>query len=90
MKPGPPKPSYSRLPWLALDLVAGLMTRESTRHEDGPPGSEGWRTLDVDAYIDAALRHLSAYRRGERDEAHLVHAAADLLIAAELWATRRP
>jgi hypothetical protein len=68
------KPRYDLLPWSALDDVAAVLTYGSKKYAPG-----NWMKVpDGRArYSAAALRHLSAYLRGELldPESHLPHLA---------------
>ena len=76
------KPRWELMPFDALELVAKVLTHGATEYED-----EGWRAQENGArvYFAAAMRHLSAWRRGERIDPksglpHLAHAACNVLI----------
>jgi hypothetical protein len=75
------KRRYSLLPWRAVEAVVDVLEYGAVKY-----APEGWRQVkDADRrYFDAALRHLLAWRGGERDDAesalpHLAHAACCVL-----------
>ena len=59
------------IPPRALEGVAEVLTFGAQKYE-----AESWRQVEVDRYIGAALRHLSAIMRGEKydPETGLLHA----------------
>lgn len=76
------KTRWDLVPFDALELVAKVLTDGAEKYED-----EGWRAQQDGAhlYFAAAMRHLSAWRRGERLDPksglpHLAHAACNVLI----------
>ena len=80
------KPRMSLIPARAEKLLAEVLTFGAEKY-----GPENWREVD-DAgrrYVDAAMRHVNAYRRGEElDEEsgkpHLAHAMCCLAFLLEL------
>jgi hypothetical protein len=78
------KPRWSLMPWRALLQVSRAMTLGAAKH-----GDLSYRAADADAYFDAAMRHLTAWRCGETADPEtglhpLAHAAADVLIGLEI------
>jgi hypothetical protein len=79
---GAPKPGLSDLPFTSLYEVARAARDGAQKY-----GSRNWRDEDITAsiYLDAAMRHLTAWWEGEElapDSRihHLAHACAGLLI----------
>lgn len=80
------KPQFSLIPPIAEKAVAEVLTFGANKY-----GPDNWRNVEEAErrYMDAALRHLNAYRAGERidDESkrnHLAHATCCLLFLLEL------
>lgn len=79
------KPRYSLIPHEALDAVAKVMTFGAKKYAD-----HNWRNANSwSRYYDAALRHLTAWNRGEDDDLetgmnHLDHAACCVLMLSSL------
>lgn len=88
------------IPWAAIPWVARALEQGATKHGDDGD-RPGYLDRDPDEYAEKALRHLVAHMAGRQagdpmpinhedgDLPHLVHAAADGLIAVGLWAIRR-
>ncbi len=77
---------YHLLPAKALRLVVDVLTRGAVKYEE-----ENWRTVKDwrKRYTSAAMRHLEAYRMGERADPewglpHLAHLACCVLFLLEL------
>jgi hypothetical protein len=83
------KPRFSLLPWRELWSVVSVLEYGAVKY-----GENNWQKVP-DAprrYFDAAMRHMSAWRAGERDDyesglPHLSHAICCLLFAA--WFTNQ-
>lgn len=81
------KPEFSLIPPLALEEVAKVLTFGAEKY-----GRENWRDVPEAKrrYLDAALRHLNAYRATagapdpESQHSHLAHAIASLSFILEL------
>jgi hypothetical protein len=80
------KVMWHTLPWQALEQVAKVMTCGANKY-----GYENWLKgsgLERNRYFSAALRHLTAYHKGEKLDpesgiSHVAHAAAGLLMWLE-------
>lgn len=75
------KNKWTLLPWGPMDGVISVLTFGEKKH-----GKDRWKETGVQAYIDAAVRHISEYNQGvtadhETGESPLAHAVADLLFA---------
>lgn len=72
----------SLIPPYALTQIAEVLTKGKQKHPD-----EKWKVLSIKDHVDATLRHMLAYLRGEWNEEeqcnHLVNAACRLLFAIE-------
>jgi hypothetical protein len=75
------KPRWDLLPYDAVAGVVDVLTHGSAKY-----GPENWRTVQRwdERYFAAAMRHLSAYRRGSFTDddsglPHLAHAACCVL-----------
>jgi hypothetical protein len=75
------KPRWDLLPYDAVAGVVDVLTHGSIKY-----GPENWRTVPLwdERYFAAAMRHLSAYRRGSFTDddsglPHLAHAACCVL-----------
>lgn len=70
---------------LRVDLISPLAEKRlAKRLGDGAKkyGDRNWeRGIPVSRTLASALRHLAAYRRGERDEDHLAAAYCNLMFA---------
>jgi len=80
------KPRLGLLPPIALESIADVLTFGAKKY-----APDNWRYVDNanSRYIDAALRHITAYMRGEytdqeTDLPHLSHAACCLMFIIEL------
>lgn len=80
------KPRLDLVPALAELEVARVLTHGASRY-----GADNWRRVEGARwrYLAACMRHLNAWRRGERlDEdsglSHLAHAACCVLFLLEL------
>lgn len=79
------KPSWSLLPWAALAEVVAVLDLGAAKYEP-----DNWKYVPNarQRYTDAALRHLTAWMRGqprdpETNRSHLAHAACCILFL--LW-----
>ena len=79
------KPKFSLIPQRALEFVARVLTFGANKY-----GTRNWvNTEDLSArYTDAALRHINAYLRGQKNDQetglpHLSHAVASLMFVIE-------
>lgn len=86
MKQDNDKTRWDLLDWPAMDEMAKIMTIGAATH-----GNTSWRetTDGLDRYFSAAMRHLSAWKKGEnrdRDsgQRHLVHAMCNMMILCDL------
>ena len=75
------KPLWRLLPWKALKVVVDVLTFGASKYM--PSGWMYVKNAD-ERYIDAALRHLTAYMSGEKTDSetglnHLAHAVCCLL-----------
>lgn len=80
------KPLMGAVPPNALLAVAKVLTFGAEKY-----GRDNWRQVSSaeTRYLDAALRHLNAYQRGEAvdpesGESHLAHAVCSLMFMLEL------
>lgn len=80
------KPLMGAVPPNALLAVAKVLTFGAEKY-----GRDNWRQVESaeTRYLDAALRHINAYQRGEAvdpesGESHLAHAACSLMFMLEL------
>ena len=59
------KPRWSLLPWDALEQVVKVLTHGATKYAD-----DNWKDVKPHTrYLDAALRHITAWARGEKMDA---------------------
>lgn len=72
---------WDLLPWESVEEIVKILTYGSTKY-----GSNLWQQLDnwEDRYFAAAIRHLVAWRKGEKLDKesglkHLSHAACNLI-----------
>lgn len=80
------KPVMGAVPPSALLAVARVLTFGAEKY-----GRDNWQkveNLEV-RYLDAALRHINAYQRGEKadpesGESHLAHAVCSLMFMLEM------
>lgn len=79
------KPKWSLLPWDEVEDVVKVLTFGAKKY-----APDNWKFVDDadNRYMDATLRHLVAYRQGERrdaesGESHIAHALCCLLFM--LW-----
>lgn len=74
------KPKVSLLPAQGVLLAAECMTLNEEKYPDPV-----WETMSVYQHVDASLRHLFEFLKGERDPetgmSHLVHACCRILMA---------
>lgn len=80
------KPLMGAVPPNAMLAVARVLTFGAEKY-----GRDNWRQVESaeTRYLDAALRHLNAYQRGEvadpeSGESHLAHALCSLMFMLEL------
>jgi len=79
------KPRPGLLPLVAVDQLIGVLEYGAKKY-----AAENWRKCeDIDRYYNAALRHLFAWKRGERIDPesglpHMAHAACSLMFALEI------
>ena len=80
------KPLMGAVPPNALLAVARVLTFGAEKY-----GRDNWRQVEnaETRYLDAALRHINAYQRGEAadpesGESHLAHAVCSLMFMLEL------
>jgi hypothetical protein len=80
------KPRYDLIPVNAEAEMVDVLTFGATKY-----GAENWRHVDNarSRYIAAALRHIAAYRKGERIDSesgkhHLAHAMCCMTFIAEM------
>lgn len=80
------KPLMGAVPPNALLAVAKVLTFGAEKY-----GRDNWRQVEnaETRYLDAALRHINAYQRGEladpeSGESHLAHAVCSLMFMLEL------
>lgn len=78
------KVNYTLVPPNALKGIADILTGGALKW-----GAYGWRNRKQEIYIAAAYRHAEAFRSGEildkdTKQPHLLHAATNLILAAEL------
>lgn len=80
------KPLMGAVPPNALLAVARVLTFGAEKY-----GRDNWRHVEnaETRYLDAALRHINAYQRGEAadpesGESHLAHAVCSLMFMLEL------
>ena len=52
------------LPWREVEQVVKLLTDGTADHAD-----EGWKTEDQTSHFEALMRHLTAWRKGEKRDA---------------------
>lgn len=70
---------YDLVPPIGMQQVAVAMAEGAKRY-----GDLNWHGLPVSNCTNHALKHIYQWIDGNRDEDHLGHAAANLLMAAEL------
>ena len=80
------KPLMGAIPPNALLAVAKVLTFGAEKY-----GRDNWRQVESaeTRYLDAALRHINAYQRGESvdpesGESHLAHAVCSLMFMLEM------
>ena len=80
------KPLMGAVPPSALLAVARVLTFGAEKY-----GRDNWRQVEnaETRYLDAALRHINAYQRGEAadpesGESHLAHAVCSLMFMLEM------
>ena len=73
------KTRWSLVPWEQFKQVGDVFTLGATKY-----GDENWKTLDVQIYKDALMRHVISYMEGDKiDESGLdtlSHVIANALI----------
>ena len=70
---------YDLLPARALKLVAIAMGEGAVKY-----GDNNWKLLPETVIANHALRHIIEWIGGDREEPHLSHAAANLLMLADM------
>ena len=70
---------YDLLPPRAIKLVAIAMAEGAAKY-----GDHNWKGLPETNIVNHALRHIMEWLGGDRDEPHLSHAAANLLMLANV------
>ncbi len=84
-KEGESKDPYELIPFKALHEVVKVLGFGKNKH-----GVDNWKGVkDTNQFIGAALRHICAWKRGEKVDSetgidHLAHAVCDLLFLQEL------
>lgn len=80
------KPRYSLMPPIALELIVKVLTFGAEKYSPN-----NWKYVDnaEERYLDATMRHIEAYRRGEFLDAesglpHLAHAGCCISFLLEL------
>lgn len=79
------KPRYSLIPPLAEEEMVKVLTFGANKY-----APNNWQNVDdMSRYVDAALRHIASYRKGERNDAetnlhHLAHAMCCLAFIVDL------
>lgn len=79
------KPRYGLIPPLAEEELAKVLTFGAEKY-----APDNWRKVDdLTRYVDATMRHISAYRKGEKLDGesglhHLAHAMCCLTFIVEL------
>ncbi len=86
------KRRWCLMPWAAAGLLVDVLGFGAKKY-----GDNNWRFVENgrDRYFDAALRHLLAWRQGERLDAesglpHLAHAACCVLFLLEVGDAKDP
>jgi hypothetical protein len=86
------KPRYDLLVWPHVEDIAKVMTMGAAKYAPG-----NWVHVEggKDRYFAAAMRHLLAYRAGERADAesglpHLAHAATNMMFLSYLSTLEAP
>jgi len=77
------KRDYTLLPWAAIDQVVGVLEFGAAKYS-----RENWRHVSKLRYIQALLRHVIAYTRGEQNDPesglhHLAHAVCCALFVLD-------
>ncbi len=79
------KPRYSLIPPRAEEEMVKVLTFGAKKYS-----ADNWRKVDdPNRYVDAAMRHIAAYRKGEKLDSesnlhHLAHAVCCLAFIVEL------
>jgi hypothetical protein len=80
------KPQWHLLPWRAVEAVVKVLDHGALKY-----APDNWRKVDRwrERYLSATMRHLVAWRCGERDDPesglpHLAHAACCVLFLLAL------
>ena len=81
------KLQYSLILWDFLKLLATILTKGKANHPPLGDGTESWKTVEPEAYLDAMFRHIEAWRSGELDDKdmkthHMGHIAINAMF---LW-----
>lgn len=80
------KARWSLVPWVCMEEVVRVLMHGANKY----PEADNWKRVAnaKERYFDAAIRHLTAWQRGERVDAesgclHLAHAVCCVLFA--MW-----
>ena len=80
------KPDYTLLPWDAVEEIVKVLDFGARKY-----ARDNWKHVDgaETRYLAAALRHITAHARGEKDDpetgiSHLAHAGCCLLFLLSL------
>lgn len=57
------KPKFSLILTDFLDLMAEILTKGEANHPKEPSGQPSWQLVEPEAYLDALIRHVQAYRK---------------------------
>jgi len=90
------KPRWSLLPFREVEEVVKVLTHGAKKYtHDGISGADNWKTVPdrQNRYFSACLRHLTAWKNGERLDqetglSHLSHAICCLLFM--MWGDNEP
>ena len=69
---------FDLIPPTAMMAVAKAMAQGARRY-----GDYNWQGLPMENILNHAMRHIVLYMEGDRDEDHLGHAAANLMMAKD-------
>ena len=69
---------FDLIPPTAMMAVAKAMAQGARRY-----GDYNWQGLPIENILNHAMRHIVLYMEGDRDEDHLGHAAANLMMAKD-------
>jgi hypothetical protein len=79
------KSRWDLLPFSALELAAEVMARGCGIHRN----NDGWKEVPIDSHFASLMRHISAWRRGDKYDNvtglhHMSHAACRVLFILAL------